>query len=295
MPKQLLRPGWVLTHLVVIAIAVSFVSLGMWQVRRHYEQAEENTRVEAQLASEPAPVGDALGSPDIDLLPVSATGTFDADEQLQLAPRSRNERPGFEVLTPLRLDDGRALLVNRGWMPLDSELPAPPTGEVTVVGRLRTPFDTRQVLTDDAGTITGVYTVLVEGDDFNEPVADAVRSILDGHIVLTRDLATAGHFPAVDVLESVSRLRDRVLPVPSQRVMREIQRLMACYRDKEDLIAVGAYQEGTDTQVDLAICMRPTISDFLRQDPDDLSDWNETLASIAEVSRSIDATKRSLE
>ncbi|WP_341249944.1 SURF1 family protein [Euzebya pacifica] len=159
MPKQLLRPGWVLTHLVVIAIAVSFVSLGMWQVRRHYEQAEENTRVEAQLASEPAPVGDALGSPDIDLLPVSATGTFDADEQLQLAPRSRNERPGFEVLTPLRLDDGRALLVNRGWMPLDSELPAPPTGEVTVVGRLRTPFDTRQVLTDDAGTITLVSSV----------------------------------------------------------------------------------------------------------------------------------------
>ncbi len=149
--------------------------------------------------------------------------------------------------------------------------------------------------TDDSGTITGVYTVLVEGDDFNEPVADAVRSILDGHIVLTRDLATAGHFPAVDVLESVSRLRDRVLPVPSQRVMREIQRLMACYRDKEDLIAVGAYQEGTDAQVDLAICMRPTISDFLRQDPDDLSDWNETLASIAEVSRSIEATKRSLE
>lgn len=159
MPKQLLRPGWVLTHLVVIAIAVSFISLGLWQVRRHYEQVEENTRVEAQLASSPAALEDALASPDIDLLPVRATGTFDADEQLQLAPRSRNERPGFEVLAPLRLDDGRALLVNRGWMPLDSELPAPPTGEVTVTGRLRTPFDSRQVLTDDAGTITLVSSV----------------------------------------------------------------------------------------------------------------------------------------
>lgn len=172
MPKQLLRPGWVLTHLVVIAIAVSFISLGLWQVRRHYEQVEENTRVEAQLASSPAALEDALASSDIDLLPVRATGTFAADEQLQLAPRSRNERPGFEVLAPLRLDDGRALLVNRGWMPLDSELPAPPAGEVTVTGRLRTPFDSRQVLTDDAGTITLVSSV--DTDVLAEQVDDLI-------------------------------------------------------------------------------------------------------------------------
>ncbi|WP_108666129.1 SURF1 family protein [Euzebya rosea] len=172
MPKQLLRPGWVLTHLVVIAIAVSFISLGLWQVRRHHEQVEENTRVEAQLASSPAALEDALASPDIDLLPVRATGTFEADEQLQLAPRSRNERPGFEVLAPLRLDDGRALLVNRGWMPLDSELPAPPAGEVTVTGRLRTPFDSRQVLTDDAGTITLVSSV--DTDVLAEQVDDLI-------------------------------------------------------------------------------------------------------------------------
>jgi len=148
--------------------------------------------------------------------------------------------------------------------------------------------------TDDSGTITGVYTVLVEGDDFNEPVADAVRSILDGHIVLTRDLATAGHFPAVDVLRSVSRLRDRVLPDGCQRTVGEMQRLMASYVEKEDLIAVGAYQEGTDPAVDLAICMRPTFADFLRQTPDDLSDWGDTLAAIAELERAIEATRTSL-
>jgi len=125
-----------------------------------------------------------------------------------------------------------------------------------------------------------VYTVLVEGDDFNEPVADAVRSILDGHIVLSRDLATAGHFPAVDVLNSVSRLRDRVLPSRQQAIAQELQRLSATYREKEDLIAVGAYQDGTDPSVDLSIRMRGPIADFLRQGPHDLSAWDETLQAL---------------
>ena len=134
--------------------------------------------------------------------------------------------------------------------------------------------------TDEAGTITGVYTVLVEGDDFNEPVADAVRSILDGHIVMTRDLATAGHFPAIDVLQSVSRLRDRVLPEECHDAVRWLQKLSAAYREQADLIAVGAYQDGSDPVVDQAIRMRRPIADFLQQAPNDLSDWNETLSAL---------------
>jgi flagellum-specific ATP synthase len=133
---------------------------------------------------------------------------------------------------------------------------------------------------DGTGTITGVYTVLVEGDDFNEPIADAVRSILDGHIVLSRDLAIAGHLPAVDVLQSVSRLRDRVLPESYQRIVQGLQRLTAAYRDKEDLIAVGAYQHGSDPLVDRAIQMREPIAKFLRQSPDDLSSWQDTLSEL---------------
>ncbi len=145
--------------------------------------------------------------------------------------------------------------------------------------------------TDGVGTITGVYTVLVEGDDFNEPVADAVRSILDGHIVLTRDLATAGHFPAVDILQSVSRLRDRVLPVRFQRVVREVQSLAAAYRDKEDLIAVGAYQRGTDPMVDLAIDMREPIANFLRQPPDDLATWSSMTHALSELEEAMDRAR----
>lgn len=139
--------------------------------------------------------------------------------------------------------------------------------------------------TNESGTITGVYTVLVEGDDFNEPVADAARSILDGHIVLSRDLATAGHFPAVDVLKSVSRLRDRVLPQTQQVVVRELQQLSAAYREKEDLIAVGAYQDGSDAVVDQAIRMRGPIADFLRQDPEHLSEWGSTIGALEHLER----------
>ncbi len=134
--------------------------------------------------------------------------------------------------------------------------------------------------TNEYGTITGVYTVLVEGDDFNEPVADAARSILDGHIVLTRNLANSGHFPAVDVLQSVSRLRDRVLPERQQVVVRELQQLTAAYREKEDLISVGAYQEGTDPILDQAIRMRGPIGDFLRQEPGHLSPWSGTISAL---------------
>lgn len=141
--------------------------------------------------------------------------------------------------------------------------------------------------TDGVGTITGVYTVLVEGDDFNEPVADAVRSILDGHIVMTRDLATAGHFPAVDILQSVSRLRDRVLPATYQPVVRAVQKLAAVYRENADLIAVGAYQEGSDPVVDQSVRMRDSITAFLQQDPNDLSAWPDTLKALDSLAQAM--------
>jgi flagellum-specific ATP synthase len=123
--------------------------------------------------------------------------------------------------------------------------------------------------TSAEGSITALYTVLVDGDDFNEPIADAVRSILDGHVVLSRDLAHAGHYPAIDVLASVSRLVGEVTGPQARAAATEVRRLMAAYREKEDLIAIGAYQAGTDPTTDAAIAARPAVLDFLRQDLSD--------------------------
>ncbi len=137
---------------------------------------------------------------------------------------------------------------------------------------------------DDNGSITGIYTVLVEGDDFNDPIADAARSILDGHVVLSRRLATSGHFPAVDVNESVSRLRDRVVADEHRKTVNAIQHLLAVYREKEDLIAVGAYQPGSDPDVDRAIATRSEIIRFLRQDTAEISSQAETQAWLDRLS-----------
>ncbi|MBN9622735.1 MAG: FliI/YscN family ATPase, partial [Actinobacteria bacterium] len=129
--------------------------------------------------------------------------------------------------------------------------------------------------TSAAGTITGLYTVLVDGDDMNEPVADAVRSILDGHAVLSRDLAHAGHYPAIDVLASVSRLATEICPPATLGAATEVRRLLAGYRDKEDLIAIGAYQPGSDPLVDTAIALRGEVEGFLRQGVEEPSDVAE--------------------
>ncbi|EKO40089.1 MAG: ATPase FliI/YscN family [Solidesulfovibrio magneticus str. Maddingley MBC34] len=116
------------------------------------------------------------------------------------------------------------------------------------------------------GSITGIYTVLVDGDDFNEPIADSVRSILDGHIVLTRDLADQGHFPAIDVLRSISRLRSDVTPKEALTASRELIRLLATYRRVEDMVNIGAYARGANPEIDRAIDMIGPINTFLRQD-----------------------------
>ena len=118
----------------------------------------------------------------------------------------------------------------------------------------------------ERGSITGLYTVLVEGDDMNEPIADAARSVLDGHIVLSRRLATAGHFPSIEVLESISRVEPAITDMQQRNLARELRRLMAAYRDAKDLIEIGAYVPGANPLVDRAVELREFTDAFLRQD-----------------------------
>ena len=137
--------------------------------------------------------------------------------------------------------------------------------------------------TSARGTITGFYNILVEGDDMDEPIADAVRGILDGHLVLARRLAQRYHYPAIDVLGSISRLANRV---SSQRVRDAagyIRRLMAAYSDSEDLINVGAYQKGTNREIDEAIEKMPQINGFLRQDIDEKAPLQATRRAVLAI------------
>jgi flagellum-specific ATP synthase len=135
------------------------------------------------------------------------------------------------------------------------------------------------------GSITGLFTVLVEGDDFNEPVCDAVRAILDGHIILSRRLAASGHYPAIDIMHSISRLCSQ-LSTPEQLIAaRKIREALATYEESKDLIELGAYSSGTNPRLDTAIRMQPEILAFLRQDTSSdapLADSLSKLQSIAE-------------
>jgi len=139
------------------------------------------------------------------------------------------------------------------------------------------------------GSITGLYTVLVEGDDFNEPIADATRAILDGHIVLARHLANAKHFPAIDVLGSVSRVRESVVSREHLDAADTVLRCEAAYRAHEDLIVVGAYKAGGDPMVDAAIALRAEIRSFLCQGADDHSNPGEVRARLLELAGMIRA------
>jgi flagellum-specific ATP synthase len=121
--------------------------------------------------------------------------------------------------------------------------------------------------TSHRGSITGLYTVLVEGDDLNDPVADTSRAILDGHIVLTRELAAANHFPAIDVLASVSRLTGDLLTPEEYRAAAALREHLATYRAAHDLIAIGAYVGGSDARIDAALAALDAVNDFLRQAP----------------------------
>ena len=137
------------------------------------------------------------------------------------------------------------------------------------------------------GSITGFFTVLVEGDDLNEPVADAVRSILDGHIVLSRQLADKGHYPAVDILQSVSRLTSAIATPGQKESGRKLREALAAYHDAEDLIQLGAYAAGSNPELDASIRLRPEILDFLRQDHVTNAPVQETLARMDELARKL--------
>jgi flagellum-specific ATP synthase len=133
------------------------------------------------------------------------------------------------------------------------------------------------------GSITGFFTVLVEGDDFNEPIADATRAILDGHIVLSRALAAAGQYPAIDVLESVSRLASKLASEEQKQAAQQIREALAAYRRSEDLIHLGAYVAGSNRQLDAVIQARPKLLEFLRQAPEEKSTFEETLSRMREL------------
>lgn len=134
-----------------------------------------------------------------------------------------------------------------------------------------------------SGSITGLYTVLVDGDDLNEPVADAARSILDGHIVLSRDLAVRNHYPPVDVLKSVSRLMSHIAAPEHRDASGRLRKLVADYEDAADLINLGAYEHGSNPDVDASIAARESILGFLQQAADDRADYDETVQRVQSI------------
>lgn len=130
------------------------------------------------------------------------------------------------------------------------------------------------------GAITALYTVLVDGDDTNEPIADASRSILDGHIVLSRALTSKGHYPPIDVLQSLSRTMPRVVGSDQISASRDAREMLAAYNDAEDLISIGAYKHGTSPITDRAIAVRPNLQKFLRQDKAEGTSFEDSAAQL---------------
>jgi FliI/YscN family ATPase len=135
----------------------------------------------------------------------------------------------------------------------------------------------------ETASITGFFTVLVEGDDFNEPICDAVRAILDGHITLARELGAAGHYPAIQILDSVSRLQSKLATPQESENARRIREALAVYRQSEDLINLGAYASGSNARLDSAIRSRPEIIRFLRQGPHDVSSIDDTMRMMTQL------------
>ncbi len=133
------------------------------------------------------------------------------------------------------------------------------------------------------GTVTAFYTVLVDGDDMDEPIADTARGILDGHIVLNRKLAQAYHYPAIDVLQSISRLANTVSGAATKQACSKVRRLMAAYAENEDMITVGAYARGSSADVDAAIDAHPAIEEFLMQQVEDPAPVRETLLALGKL------------
>ena len=147
----------------------------------------------------------------------------------------------------------------------------------------------------DRGSITGFYTVLVEADDVNEPISDAVRGILDGHIMLSRKLAHQTHWPAIDVLASISRLMNDVVSLEHKSASDNVKQLLAAYHESEDLISIGAYQSGSKPQVDLAIQLRETINSFLQQGATERVTYSQAVEGLLKLGRVRDGLNQNAE
>ncbi len=135
----------------------------------------------------------------------------------------------------------------------------------------------------DKGSITGLYTVLVDGDDFNEPITDTARGVLDGHIILSRSLGAKGHYPAIDVLMSISRVMSSIVSPEQKKLASRLKMIMATYNESEDLINIGAYKAGANKNIDYAISKIDEVNEFLVQDTSDKFSFEETLAQLKAI------------
>jgi FliI/YscN family ATPase len=139
----------------------------------------------------------------------------------------------------------------------------------------------------ETGSITAVYTVLVEGGDVDEPIADEVRGILDGHVVLSRELAARGHYPAIDVPASISRVMDAVVGDEHARAARALRAVLGTYAERRDLLAVGAYVRGADPRLDRAVDLMPDLERFLLQGPFETTAFERASADVTKLSRRV--------
>ncbi len=158
----------------------------------------------------------------------------------------------------------------------------PPTtkGYTPSVFSILPQFLERAGTAEGRGAITGLYTVLAEGDDLNDPIPDTARSILDGHIVLSRALAAENHFPAIDILNSTSRVMIDIVDTKHVAAARAMAEMLATYKKAEDLINIGAYQAGSNAKIDKSIAMKPAIEYYLKQDTADASDFKESIEAL---------------
>lgn len=137
--------------------------------------------------------------------------------------------------------------------------------------------------TSDKGSITGLYTVLVDGDDFNEPISDTTRGILDGHIILSRKLASLGHYPAIDILNSVSRVMPLIVDDLHMESAISFREILSIYKDAEDLITIGAYESGSNPKIDYAISKIDTLNNFLKQRVKEFTSYEETIVGLKDI------------
>ena len=135
----------------------------------------------------------------------------------------------------------------------------------------------------DKGSITGLYTVLVDGDDFNEPITDTARGVLDGHIILSRSLGAKGHYPAIDILSSISRVMSAIVTPEQKKLASKLKMIMATYNESEDLINIGAYKAGANKNIDYAISKIDEVNAFLMQDTSDKFSFEDTLEALREI------------